>query len=68
MSKIYSNFNSFNISFSTNINKKKTLKWALDNEAHRRLLIIFYLLNTRSQLFWVADKVSTCCMVAYKLE
>jgi len=49
MSKISSKFKSFNISFSTDINKKAS-KRSLDNEARRRFYIIFNLLNTRSQL------------------
>lgn len=52
MSKISSNFKSFNISFSTDINKKAS-KRSLDNEARRRFLIIFNLLNTRSQLTYI---------------
>jgi len=47
MSNISSNLKSFNISFSTDINKKVS-KRSLDNDqARRRLLIIFNLLNTR---------------------
>jgi len=63
MSKISSNFKSFNISFSTDINKKASNQ-SLDSGARRQFLMIFNLLK----LTWDTNKVSIYSMAAYKLE